>query len=63
MSDAAQVEAVKRMMSPVVNSKGQVIYAYPDILGTATEWAAWHYPARQSRRAALTPISSYTTSS
>lgn len=38
-----QVEAVKRMMSPVVNSNGQVIYAYPDIPGTTTEWAGWHY--------------------
>ena len=38
-----QVEAVKRMMSPVVNSNGQVIYAYPDIPGTTTEWAEWHY--------------------
>jgi Tannase and feruloyl esterase len=40
-----QVEAVKRMMSPVVNSQGQVIYGYPDILGTATEWGGWHYPS------------------
>jgi feruloyl esterase len=39
-----QVEAIKRMMSPAVNSKGQVIYAYPDIPGTATEWGEWHYP-------------------
>lgn len=39
-----QVDAVRRMMSPAVNSKGQVIYAYPDIAGTATEWAPWHYP-------------------
>jgi hypothetical protein len=38
-----QVDAIKRLMSPVVNSKGQVIYAYPDIAGTATEWAGWHY--------------------
>jgi len=39
-----QVEAVKRMMSPAVNSKGQVVYAYPDIPGTATDWTDWHYP-------------------
>ncbi|MGH2399716.1 MAG: tannase/feruloyl esterase family alpha/beta hydrolase, partial [bacterium] len=38
-----QVDAVKRMMSPVVNSRGQIIYAYPDIPGTATEWGGWHY--------------------
>ncbi|MGH2400248.1 MAG: tannase/feruloyl esterase family alpha/beta hydrolase, partial [bacterium] len=39
-----QVEAVKRIMSPAVNSRGQVIYSYPDILGTTTEWVGWHYP-------------------
>jgi feruloyl esterase len=38
-----QVNAIKTMMSPFVNSKGEVIYAYPDIAGTATEWAGWHY--------------------
>jgi hypothetical protein len=38
-----QVNAIKKMMSPFVNSKGEVIYAYPDIAGTATEWAGWHY--------------------
>jgi tannase/feruloyl esterase len=38
-----QVDAVKRLMSPAVNSQGKVIYAYPDIPGTATEWAGWHY--------------------
>jgi len=31
------------MMGPAVNSKGEVIYGYPDIAGTATEWAGWHY--------------------
>lgn len=38
-----QIETVKRMMSPAVSSKGQVIYAYRDIPGTATEWRFWHY--------------------
>jgi hypothetical protein len=38
-----QVDAVKRMMQPVTNSKGEVVYAYGDIVGTATEWAGWHY--------------------
>ena len=31
------------MTRPAVNSKGQVVYAYTDIAGTATEWAGWHY--------------------
>ena len=26
-----------------VNAKGEVVYAYPDIAGTTTEWAGWHY--------------------
>ena len=39
----AQVQAVKRMMSPVVNSKGQPLYTWADIAGTATEWEGWHF--------------------
>jgi feruloyl esterase len=38
-----QVDAVKRIMSPVVNAKGEMVYRYGDIPGTATEWAGWHY--------------------
>jgi len=38
-----QVDAVKRIMKPAVNSKGQVTYAYADIAGTATGWEGWHY--------------------
>jgi feruloyl esterase len=38
-----QVDAVTRMMKPVVSSTGQIIYRYPDIPGTATEWGSWHY--------------------
>jgi len=38
-----QVQAVRRLMSPTVNSRGEVIYAHPDIPGTATEWGGWHY--------------------
>jgi hypothetical protein len=38
-----QVAAIKRLMSPAVNSKGKVVYAYPDIAGTATNWEGWHY--------------------
>jgi feruloyl esterase len=38
-----QVDAVKKMMAPVVDSKGQPVYKYSDIPGTATEWAFWYY--------------------
>lgn len=40
---AAQVQAIKRMMSPVVNSKGEALYTAADIPGTATEWEGWHF--------------------
>ena len=38
-----QVDAVKRMMAPVVDSKAQVLYKSTDIPGTATEWGFWYY--------------------
>jgi feruloyl esterase len=38
-----QVDAIKRLMSPVLSSKGQVVYAYPYIPGTETEWAGWNF--------------------
>jgi hypothetical protein len=38
-----QARAIKRLRSPVVDSKGAVVYGYADIAGTATEWAGWHY--------------------
>jgi feruloyl esterase len=50
-----QVEAITRMMSPAVNSKGDVLYAYPDIPGTATDWLGWHYFA--SAAPAAPPVS------
>jgi hypothetical protein len=34
-----QVSAVKRLMTPVKNAKGEVLYAYPYIPGSETEWA------------------------
>lgn len=40
---ARQVNAVTRLMSPVVNSKGEVIYAYPYLPGTETQWTGWNY--------------------
>jgi hypothetical protein len=39
-----QVTAVKRLMTPTTNSKGEVLYAYPYIPGTETQWAGWNYP-------------------
>jgi hypothetical protein len=41
--DARQVNAVKRLMAPATNSKGEVLYAYPYIPGTETQWAGWNY--------------------
>jgi feruloyl esterase len=38
-----QVAAVRRLMTPVTNSKGEVLYAYPYIPGTETQWAGWNY--------------------
>jgi Tannase and feruloyl esterase len=38
-----QVDAIEKLMQPMVNSKGEVVYAYGDIAGTATEWGGWHY--------------------
>ena len=38
-----QVSAVKRLMTPPVNSKGEVIYAYPYLPGTETQWIGWNY--------------------
>jgi Tannase and feruloyl esterase len=41
--DAKQVAAVKRLMIPATNSKGEVLWAYPYIPGTETQWAGWNY--------------------
>jgi Tannase and feruloyl esterase len=40
---AKQVSAVQRLMRPAVDSKGKVIYAYPYVPGTETEWGTWNY--------------------
>ena len=50
-----QVDAVRKMMAPVVDSKGQVVYKFADIPGTATEWAFWHY----QRSGAPLPFGNY----
>jgi len=41
--DAKQVAAVKRLMTPATNSKGEILYAYPYIPGTETQWEGWNY--------------------
>jgi Tannase and feruloyl esterase len=40
---ARQVAAVKKLMTPATNSKGEVVYAYPYIPGTETQWVGWNY--------------------
>jgi hypothetical protein len=30
-------------MSPAVDSKGRIVYAYPYLPGTETQWAGWNY--------------------
>ena len=41
--NARQLTAVKRLMTPATNSQGEVLYAYPYIPGTETQWAGWNY--------------------
>jgi hypothetical protein len=41
--NAKQVAAVKRLMTPATNSKGEILYAYPYIPGTETQWEGWNY--------------------
>ena len=41
--NARQVAAVKRLMAPATNSKGEILWAYPYIPGTETQWAGWNY--------------------
>ena len=45
----AQVGAIKRLMSPTTNSKGEVLYAYPYIPGAETEWEGWNFGDRLGR--------------
>jgi hypothetical protein len=53
-----QLDAVKQLMRPAVNSKGEDVYAFGDIAGTATEWAGWHY-GRGGNPAAPTAYANY----
>lgn len=45
-----QVDAIKRLMAPATNSKGEVLYAYPYIPGTETQWVGWNYYGKPSIR-------------
>jgi len=38
-----QVVAIRRLMTPAINSKGEIIYAYPYIPGTETQWGGWNF--------------------
>ena len=40
---ARQVAAVKKLMTPATNSKGEIVYKYPYIPGTETQWEGWNY--------------------
>ena len=40
---ARQVAAVKKLMASATDSKGEVVYAYPYIPGTETQWEGWNY--------------------
>jgi feruloyl esterase len=54
-----QVDTVRKMMAPVTNSKGQVIYKSMDIPGTATEWGFWHYQREDLPNANYTIIDQF----
>src|SRR5579859_2471113 len=41
--NARQVAAIRKLMSPAKNSKGEVVYAYPYVPGTETQWEGWNY--------------------
>jgi len=40
---ARQVAAIKKLMSPAKNSRGEVVYAYPYLPGTESQWEGWNY--------------------
>ena len=45
-----QVAAIRRMMTPAKNSKGEVLYAFPYIPGTETQWAGYNYYGKPNAR-------------
>ena len=50
--DPKQVQAITRLMTPATNSRGEVLYRYPYVPGTETEWAGWNFPALRRGRTA-----------
>jgi feruloyl esterase len=40
-----QVRAIERLMTPPINSRGDILYSYPYVPGTETEWAGWNFAA------------------
>jgi Tannase and feruloyl esterase len=46
----AQVRAIDRLMTSPTNSRGDVIYRYPYLPGTETEWAGWNFAAIRAGR-------------
>ena len=45
-----QVAAINHLMTPVTNSKGEVLFAYPYVPGTETQWVGWSYYGKPSFR-------------
>ncbi len=45
-----QVAAIRQLMTPATNSNGEVLYAYPYLPGTETQWAGWNYYGKPSPR-------------
>ncbi|HEV2385875.1 MAG TPA: tannase/feruloyl esterase family alpha/beta hydrolase [Candidatus Acidoferrales bacterium] len=41
--NAKQVAAIKRLMTSVTNSQGEVLYAYPYLPGSETQWVGWNF--------------------
>lgn len=50
-----QIAAIKQLMSPATNSKGDVLYAYPYIPGTETQWIGWNYYGKPGGSATQVP--------
>jgi hypothetical protein len=53
-----RVRAVKHLMTAVRNSKGEVVYAYPYIPGTETQWEGWNFSV-QSPAGAVSEYANY----
>jgi len=45
-----QVQAIERLMTPPATSRGEILYRYPYVPGTETEWAGWNFAAVRAGR-------------